>query len=66
MSVLFGEDSALGSLDKTVTQRVQQLPGFDGLTKVTEKIGEVAGSRLINSTSLSALGFICGSTQFLP
>ncbi len=66
VSLLFGDDSALSSLDKTVTQRVQQLPGFDGVTKITEKIGEVAGSKLVNSTSLSVLGFICGSAQFLP
>jgi rubrerythrin len=46
VSILFGEDSALLSLDKTVTQRIQQLPGFEDVTKVTEKIGEVAGSKL--------------------
>ncbi len=46
VSILFGDDSALLSLDKTVTQRVQQLPGFEGVTKITEKIGEVAGSKL--------------------
>lgn len=47
VSILFGDDSALGNLDKTVTQRIQQLPGFEGVTKVTEKIGEVAGSKLV-------------------
>jgi hypothetical protein len=46
VSILFGDNNALAVLDKTVTQRVQQLPGFDGVRKVTEKIGEVAGSRL--------------------
>ncbi len=47
VSILFGEDSALANLDKTVTQRIQQLPGFEGVVKVTEKIGEVAGSKLV-------------------
>jgi len=47
VSVLFGEDDALAVLDRAVTQRVQQLPGFDGVTKVTEKIGQIAGSRLM-------------------
>lgn len=46
VSILFGADEALSSLDKTVTQRIQQLPGFEGVTKVTEKIGEVAGSKM--------------------
>ncbi|QYO67765.1 ferritin-like domain-containing protein [Leptolyngbya sp. 7M] len=46
VSILFGADEALASLDKTVTQRIQQLPGFEGVTKVTEKIGEVAGSKM--------------------
>jgi rubrerythrin len=49
VSILFGDNDALAVLDKTVTQRVQQLPGFDGVRKVTEKIGEVAGSRLLTA-----------------
>jgi hypothetical protein len=43
---LFHEDDALGVLDTTVTRRVAQLPGFDGFTTVTERIGEIAGSKL--------------------
>ncbi len=49
VSILFGDNDALAALDKTVTQRLQQLPGFDGVRKVTEKIGEVAGSRLVKA-----------------
>lgn len=66
VSVLFGEDTALGMLDKTVTQRVQMLPGFGGITKVTEKIGEVAGSRLpATSTALGILAMLSGGAQIL-
>jgi rubrerythrin len=43
VSMLFGEEEALEVIDQTVTRRVQQLPGFDGVTKVTEKIGQTAG-----------------------
>jgi rubrerythrin len=64
VSTLFGEDTALGSLDKTVTQRVQQLPGFDGVTKVTEKIGEVAGSKLVPASLQSALFLALNSVWF--
>ncbi len=56
VSELFGCDLALAGLDKTVTQRVQALPGFDGVTKVTRKIGEVAGSRLmVAAAAISSL-----------
>jgi rubrerythrin len=62
VSILFGESEALAMLDKTVTKRVQTLPGFEGVTKVTEKIGEVAGSRLPAAASaLSLLAFLTSS-----
>ncbi len=53
VSALFGKDSALEIIDTTVTQRVQQLPGFDGIRKITDTIGNMAGSKL---TSESAVG----------
>ena len=31
-------------LDRTVTQRVRQLPGFDGITKITDTISEMAST----------------------
>jgi hypothetical protein len=65
VSILFGADEALVMLDRSVTQRVQQLPGFDGLTKVTETIGEVAGSRLITSAALSMIALLSGTTPFI-
>jgi Mn-containing catalase len=42
VATLFSDEGALEVLDKTVTQRVRQLPGFDGFTKVTETIGDIA------------------------
>lgn len=41
IATLFDGDDALDGLDKTVTQRVRMLPGFDGLTKVTDTITEI-------------------------
>ena len=43
IATLFGADNAIEGLDRTVTQRISQLPGFDGLTKITDTIGEMAG-----------------------
>ena len=42
VATLFGDDQALTVLDKTVTQRVRQLPGFADITKMTETIGPIA------------------------
>ena len=41
IKTLFTGDSALESLDKTVTQRVRLLPGFDGITKITDTISQM-------------------------
>jgi hypothetical protein len=39
--VLFGGKEGLEWLDKTVTQRIRNLPGFDGLTKINETVGKI-------------------------
>ncbi|MBK7391726.1 MAG: ferritin-like domain-containing protein [Chloracidobacterium sp.] len=44
IGTLFAEDGAIDNLDKAVTQRIRQLPGFDGITKMTETIGGMAES----------------------
>ncbi|MGI8639945.1 MAG: ferritin-like domain-containing protein [Pyrinomonadaceae bacterium] len=41
IATLFGGEEGLDWIDKNVTQRIQTLPGFDGLTKVSDKIGEI-------------------------
>lgn len=43
ISVLFAEEAAIDGLERTVTERVRQLPGFDGITKITEVISDMAG-----------------------
>ncbi len=43
IATLFAADDAITGLDRTVTQRVRQLPGFEGITKITDTIGEIAG-----------------------
>lgn len=41
VAMLFGDDVGLEWIDRAVTKRVQALPGFESLTKVTDKIGEI-------------------------
>ena len=41
IATLFSGDDGLDWIDKTVTQRIQTLPGFDGLTKISDKIGGI-------------------------
>ncbi len=42
IGVLFKDKDALSVMDKTVTKRVRQLPGFDDITKMTDTIGRIA------------------------
>jgi len=46
VSTLFRGSEALHTLDTTVTQRVQQLPGFENLTKVNERIGRICAENM--------------------
>lgn len=41
IATLFAEDGGMEGLETTITQRVQQLPGFDNVTKVTDTIGRI-------------------------
>ena len=41
IGTLFSGEGGLDWIDKNVTRRVQALPGFDGLTKVSDEIGEI-------------------------
>ncbi len=41
ISTLFGDDDGLAVLDKTVTQRVRQLPGFEGITQINDRLGRI-------------------------
>ena len=42
IGVLFNDKDAMDVVDKTVTMRVRQLPGFDDITKMTDTIGRIA------------------------
>ena len=42
IATLFKDDEGLEWIDRNVSQKVQMLPGFEGLTKVRDKIAEIA------------------------
>lgn len=44
---LFFGDEGLEWIDKNVLQRIQTLPGFAGLTKVSDKIGEIVAPKTL-------------------
>lgn len=60
IGTLFSDPTALERLDKTVTQRLRQLPGFADITKINDTIGGMArrASVKLNAlqTSISVLG----------
>lgn len=41
VAMLFGGEGGVDHVDRTVTQRARQLPGFADLTKVTKRIGDI-------------------------
>ncbi len=41
ISTLFSGEEGLNWIDKNVTQRIQGFPGFNGLTKISDKIGQI-------------------------
>ncbi len=45
IATLFQGSKGLESLDRNVSQRIQTLPGFDGLTKVSDKIGQIVSQQ---------------------
>ena len=45
IATLFSGENGLEWIDKNVTQRIQNLPGFDGMTKVSDKIGQIVASQ---------------------
>ena len=47
ISTLFGGGDGLEGLETTIKQRVQQLPGFDNVTKVTDTIGRICRENFI-------------------
>ena len=47
IATLFSGENGLDWIDKNVTQRIQTLPGFDGITKVSDKIGEIVARKTV-------------------
>ncbi len=47
IATLFGGEGGLTWIDKNVSQRIQTLPGFEGLTKVSDKIGEIVAQKTL-------------------
>lgn len=41
IAMLFGDEEGVEWINRTVTGRVQKLPGFEGITKVTDRIAEI-------------------------
>ncbi len=41
IATLFGDEKGVEWIDKLVTQKIQMLPGLDGVTKVTDRIAEI-------------------------
>lgn len=56
VGALFGDDEGIEWIDRLVTERVRSLPGFEGLTAVTERIAE-AGSRGLDIRPREAGGY---------
>ena len=52
IGTLFADKSALKTLDKKVTQRIRQLPGFDDLTMITDTIGQMAENASMRLTTV--------------
>ncbi|MEJ7861694.1 MAG: ferritin-like domain-containing protein [Pyrinomonadaceae bacterium] len=47
IATLFQGSEGLESLDRNVSQRIQTLPGFDGITKVSDKIGQIVSQHTL-------------------
>ncbi|MCB1025648.1 MAG: hypothetical protein KDB79_14725, partial [Acidobacteria bacterium] len=41
IAMLFGDSEGIEWIERLVTRKIQDLPGFDGVTKVTDRIAEI-------------------------
>jgi hypothetical protein len=53
IATLFGDEKGIEWIDRLITQKVQVLPGFDGVTKVTDKIAEIGRSTDVEKFALA-------------
>jgi hypothetical protein len=49
IATLFQGEDGMEWIDKNVSQKLQQLPGFEGLTKVSDKIGKIVASQALTA-----------------
>ncbi len=52
---LFGDEEGLEWIDRLVTQKIHMLPGFDGITRITDKIGKIGRETNTNEFSLAGI-----------
>ena len=45
IATLFGGEGGMRWIDRNVSEKIQTLPGFDGLTKVSDKISEIVSMK---------------------
>ena len=45
IATLFEGEDGMDWIERNVSQKLQKLPGFDGLTKVSDKIGKIVASQ---------------------
>lgn len=57
IATLFGEKDAIGQLNRAVTLRARQLPGFEGLTRVTQRIAGICDKVRDKAATALYLGF---------
>ncbi len=46
IATLFGGEDGMRRINQNVSQKIQMLPGFDGLTKVSDTIGEIVAMKI--------------------
>lgn len=49
IATLFKGDDGMKWIDRNVSQKIQRLPGFDGITKVSDKIGEIVAANSLTA-----------------
>lgn len=55
IAMLFSGDGGVDQLDRTVTQRARQLPGFADLEKVTQRISDICDKLMPNRVAASLM-----------
>jgi hypothetical protein len=54
IAILFSDDGGVDQLDRTVTQRARQLPGFENLSKTTTRFSQICSSFISSRAATTA------------